>query len=118
MTTAEGITAALDEKHQKDRSVGAWAIICAALRRGHSPTEVLAMVLDHIDVGCFAKYAEKSDPEGALRCEIKKAFLEEKPASETLDGLDLNDGAEEVAPGKVDARAELNKTFAIVRYGT
>jgi hypothetical protein len=79
-------------------------------------------MLDHSNTECMGHFGDQTD-EARIRADVKrafkKAFLEEKPklASETFANINSGEGSEEVAPGKVNARAELNKDFAIVRYG-
>ena len=60
--TEEEITRALnDDKYVRDRSAGLASFYELARQRGHSPSEIVAMLLDHPDTVLGGKVEEKSE---------------------------------------------------------
>jgi Family of unknown function (DUF5906) len=102
-----------------DRSEATWAFFCAATRRGYSPEEIVEISLDNITTHVGEHYEGKSDQEGALRKEIKKAYLEAAAdlAAKTTTADTHVEFTDEDATTAKDLKLALNKKYAVVKYG-
>lgn len=105
-----------DNPKTTDRSEAAFAYFCAATRRGHSPAEIVEASLANLKTVVGEHYASKSDPEGALRKEIKKAFIEAAAGITAKTGETAIE-EEEDATTVTALKLALNEQFAVVKYG-
>jgi len=97
-----------------DRSEAAFAFFCAAVRRGHSPAEIVGTSLTNLATAVGEHYKSKSDPEGALRKEIRKAFIE---AAAGITAKTGETSTEEEDGAATDLKLALNAKYAVVKYG-
>ena len=115
-----------NEKHSDDRSVGAWAFINSAERHGHSPNEIVHMLLDHPEALHVGHYGSPPD-ENRIRADVQRAFKKnrvilsaaEVPGSAGSRSADIF-GAMPAQIDGMDADAwhgEMNRHFAVVKYG-
>lgn len=102
-----------------DRSEAAYAFFCAATRRGYTPAETLEISLDNISTAVGEHYEAKTNAEGALRKEIKKAYLEAAAGltAKTTTADTHVEFTEEDATTAKDMKLALNEKYAVVKYG-
>jgi hypothetical protein len=111
------IVAALDDpKHARDRSVGCWAFINLALRRGYTAGETRDLMLDHSDTLLMGHYRSDRLAED-VTADVQRAITKM-----TLDGhfgsgiLSIKQLKEQGASER-ELKQAMNEAFAVARYG-
>jgi hypothetical protein len=117
-----------DPKYDRDRSEGAWAFSCAAMRRGHSPDEVVELMLEHADTLCMGHYGDQPD-EARIRADVRRAFVKEAPRKAMQEVVgQLKAGTVpriitikqlcEGGTSLTDLYQAMNEVYAVARYGS
>jgi hypothetical protein len=108
-----------DPEYAGDRSEGVWRFINTARRRGHTPNEIVQMMVDHSDALLMQHYAGN---EKRIRDDVERAVKKmpaEQSASEMLNAVLASEDVQEIALDNVDTvLAAMNKKFAVVKYGS